>query len=238
MILRTSACRDPAFPSAINSIGPCLIGPDSRLYFSCGDLDSRLLAQNAFTSDFAGKMHRIDQDGAIPLDNPFGPEITTWALGLRNPAAFTFDSENGDFWCVDNGNLISDEINRGTPGSNYGWPLIQGLDNTDPEGILTGSLFGLYTQPVVDYGQEQVDPMGIVMIRNGNYGDDIVGNLFVAKSFEQGSVSRWFLGGLIVVRGELFQTALESGTINNMFFGPDGMVYVLTNVHLYRVEPA
>jgi len=235
-ILRSAPCRDPNFASDLHSIGPCKIGPDSRLYWACGDLDTRILAQNPFANDMAGKINRINIDGSIPGDNPFGPTFITWALGLRDPRAFTFDSADGKFWVTDIGNLHGDEINTGTFGANFGWPWVQGLDQTDPESVFTSLGFGIYTQPLVDFGYTRVTPAGIVVVRNNNYGDDAVGNVFVAQAAPQARVVRWAgLGGIIVSKSELFLTANESGEITDMFLGPDGFIYVLTNLHLYRV---
>ena len=236
-VLRSAPCRDSVLVSDKNSIGPCAIGPDGKLYWSCGDLDARLPAQNPFANDFAGKINRINTDGTIPGDNPFGSGYVTWALGLRDPRSFTFDAENGKFWVTDIGSIQGDEINTGTAGANYGWPWIQGLDQTDPEGILTTIAFGLYTQPQVDFGYSRVTPVGIAVIRNTTYGDGLNGDLFVGQAAAQAGVVRWAgLGGIIVTRSTLFNTALESGEITGMFLGADGYVYLLTQVHLYRIE--
>jgi len=235
-VLYSAPCRDVNFPSDLHSIGPCMIGSDSRLYWACGDLDSRMLAQNPFTNDMAGKINRVNIDGSIPGDNPFGPTFITWCLGLRDPRSFTFDSENGKFWVTDVGNIHGDELNMSSGGANFGWPLIQGLNQTDPENLVSSLGIGIYVHPQIDFGYSRVTPAGVLVVRNNNYGDDAVGNVFVAQAASQARVVRWAdLGGLIVSRSELFLTANESGEITNMFLGPDGFIYLLTQLHLYRV---
>lgn len=238
-VLATAPCRDPNFPSDLHSIGPCLIGPDSRLYWSCGDLDNRFLAQNPFTNDMAGKINRINIDGSIPSENPFGGDFYTWALGLRDPRAFTFDAADGKFYVVDSGNFLSDEINDGYQGANFGWPLMQGGAQTDFESQLSGITFGVFITPLVDFGYSRVTPTGIAVIRNGNYGDDLIGNVFLAQAATQARVVRWAgLGGIIVTRSELAYAAFESGEITSMFLGQDGLLYILTHKHLYRLHVA
>jgi len=237
-VLANASCRDATFPSDLHSIGPCMIGPDSRLYWACGDLNNRFLAQNPFVNDMAGKINRINIDGTIPSENPFGGYYA-WALGLRDPRAFTFDSADGKFYVTDCGNYLSDEINDGYQGANFGWPLMQGGAQTDFESQLSGITFGIFITPLIDFGYSRVTPAGIAVIRNGNYGDDLIGNVFLAQAATQSRIVRWAgLGGLIVTRSELCLTALESGEITNMFLGPDGLLYILTHGHLYRLHVA
>ncbi|TLD68669.1 PQQ-dependent sugar dehydrogenase [Phragmitibacter flavus] len=114
--------------------GNIAFGPDKKLYLTIGDGglrdDPYRISQNPFS--LLGKVLRIDPDtrsGAlpygIPADNPFAdkqeyrPEI--WALGLRNPWGFSFDSKTGDLWLADVGQDIWEEVNIIKKGANYGW---------------------------------------------------------------------------------------------------------------------
>ena len=85
-----------------------------------------------------GKILRINplQKGklaySVPDDNPFTgnqdylPEI--WALGLRNPQRFSWDSDqNGFMYIADIGENNIEEINIGIPGGNYGWSKFEGI---------------------------------------------------------------------------------------------------------------
>ena len=70
-------------------------------------------------------------NGAIPADNPFndgaGPNVdATWALGLRNPYRFSFDSLTGRMLIGDVGQNTFEEVNVGIRGANYGWPTCEG----------------------------------------------------------------------------------------------------------------
>ena len=72
----------------------------------------------------------------IPPDNPFigtaafRDEI--WALGLRNPWRFSFDSLTGDLYIADVGQNTTEEVNfqsAASPGGeNYGWNIMEGLE--------------------------------------------------------------------------------------------------------------
>ena len=46
--------------------------------------------------------------------------------GLRNPFTFAIRRSNGDMCINDIGSNKFEEINRGVPGGNYGWPLAEG----------------------------------------------------------------------------------------------------------------
>jgi uncharacterized repeat protein (TIGR03806 family) len=77
---------------------------------------------------------------AVPRDNPFvgartfnGAPVNPasvrtefWAVGLRNPWRFSFDSLTGDLYCADVGQNLWEEINIITRGGNYGWAFREG----------------------------------------------------------------------------------------------------------------
>ena len=110
------------------------------LYIGVGDggntelvnnqVDDWQLAQNGRVP--LGKILRIDpladggQPYGVPADNPFVgregtlPEI--WALGLRNPQRFSWDTGGAHKMLIaDIGQSQLEEINVGRAGANYGW---------------------------------------------------------------------------------------------------------------------
>lgn len=236
-ILVTARVRD-LLPSDINTIGKCKIGTDGNLFYAHGDLDSRLLAQNPIPTETAGRVHRLALDGSVPGDNPTAGS-STFCLGMRNPTNFTFDTLTGALWIVDEGNIISDELNLGAAGVNYGWPLIQGLNNTEAEVVAATITIGLYRNPTIDFGGTPVDPSAVLVLRNSPYGDDLEGDLMIAETAGQSQVILWSLDDApFIFRTPLFQTAAESGPIVDMLTGPNGFVFIVTTAHLYRVDPA
>jgi hypothetical protein len=66
----------------------------------------------------------------IPRDNPFfnrpGAVREIWALGLRNPYRFSFDSRHGELYVGDVGQNDIEEVDIVTRGGNYGWNCKEG----------------------------------------------------------------------------------------------------------------
>ncbi len=81
------------------------------------------------------------------------PEI--WALGLRNPWRFSFDSATGDLYIGDVGQDAFEEIDVGLAGGhggeNYGWNVMEG---THCYGSGSCNRTGL-TLPVLEYGHDE-----------------------------------------------------------------------------------
>ena len=104
---------------------------DGSLMITSGDgFDHREAAQSL--DNHFGKVLRINDDGSIPLDNPFIktpgalPEI--WSFGIRNPQGI-FQTEDGTIFENEHGPRGGDELNILKPGLNYGWPAItHGID--------------------------------------------------------------------------------------------------------------
>ncbi|MFA7253888.1 MAG: PQQ-dependent sugar dehydrogenase [Patescibacteria group bacterium] len=109
-------------PAADNHNGGGLrFGPDGKLYIATGDASQPGLAQD--TNSLAGKILRINKDGSMPDDNPFGNAV--WAFGLRNPQGMTWNINQGIFYATEHGSSAMDEINVIEKGKNYGWPAFE-----------------------------------------------------------------------------------------------------------------
>jgi len=155
--------------------GQLLFGPDNLLYAGIGDsgfdLDYPNGAQNP--QSIFGKILRIDVENSangyqVPADNPFVgnpaylPEI--WAMGVRNPWRFCFDSFTGDFFMGDVGQFGADEVNfkpaAVTAGQNYGWPAREGNHlYAGPDGPASS-----YRDPIV----EVLHTNAVMSITGGN----------------------------------------------------------------------
>jgi glucose/arabinose dehydrogenase len=105
-----------------------------------------------------GKIHRVHDDGRIPLDNPFidvgGAIKSTWTYGHRSPQGLEFDPAHGLLWGTEMGPRGGDEVNLLKRGRNYGWPLFsKGIHyngNRVGTGIVTELTLADIEQPVVD----------------------------------------------------------------------------------------
>ncbi len=145
--------------------GHLAFGPhDGFLYIGSGDggLPRDPENRGQTTDSLLGKLLRIDVESGVapyqvPASNPFvdatgyRPEI--WALGLRNPWGFAFDSLSGDLYLPDTGNFKREEVNyqpAGSPGGqNYGWPVMEGSICFEHD-TLSCTAEGL-TLPVAEY---------------------------------------------------------------------------------------
>ncbi|MBM7602236.1 glucose/arabinose dehydrogenase [Metabacillus crassostreae] len=106
----------------IHNGGRLKIGPDNMLYATTGDSGNTSLSQDK--NSLAGKILRMTLDGHIPEDNPFSNSYV-YSYGHRNPQGLVWD-EKGTLYSTEHGQSAHDEINLIKPGSNYGWPVIQG----------------------------------------------------------------------------------------------------------------
>lgn len=101
--------------------GQVRVGPDQKLYVAVGDARNSDAAQSK--ASLNGKILRLNPDGTIPSDNPFGNAI--WSMGHRNIQGLAFDTA-GRLWATEFGDKATDEINLIERGHNYGWPVVEG----------------------------------------------------------------------------------------------------------------
>lgn len=150
-----------AQPASNHNGGSVVFGPDGFLYIGMGDgggaNDTNNYGQNI--NSLLGKMLRIDVNSGtlygIPATNPFAGATAgadeIWAVGMRNPWKFSFDSQTGDLWIADVGQNAIEEINKApssAAGLNYGWRCYEGNSPFNTTGC---SVITNYTFPVTDY---------------------------------------------------------------------------------------
>jgi glucose/arabinose dehydrogenase len=194
-------------PGASNHDGGRMgFGPDGKLYITTGDASQSELAQN--TKSLAGKILRLNDDGSIPSDNPFGNAV--WTYGHRNPQGLAWDDQ-GRLWATEHGSsgIQSglDELNLIEKGKNYGWPTIQG-DQTK-EGM---------ERPVIHSGASTTwAPAGLVFKDGALYFGGLRGEALYRTDFTEGTVR---------VKA-LFQN--EFGRIRAVVVGPGDSLYISTS---------
>ena len=128
-----------AQPFANHNGGLNLFGPDGMLYIGMGDGGSAgdPLGHGQNRNTLLGALLRIDIDRGdpytIPANNPYvgqtGARGEIWAIGLRNPWRFSFDTESGLLFVADVGQNRLEEVNvvqASRPGVNYGWNIMEG----------------------------------------------------------------------------------------------------------------
>jgi glucose/arabinose dehydrogenase len=146
--------------SQIHDGGRLKFGPDGKLYITTGDASQRELAQD--TNSLAGKILRMNPDGSVPADNPFGNYV--YSYGHRNPQGIAWGSD-GIMYASEHGQTRNDEINIITRGSNYGWPNMEG--NQTSQGMVS---------PLRAYTEFTLAPSGLAYYQGSLYLAGLRGN--------------------------------------------------------------
>jgi aldose sugar dehydrogenase len=140
--------------SPIHNGGRIKFGPDGKLYVTTGDAGNPNSAQDI--NSLGGKILRLNKDGTVPSDNPFGNYV--YSYGHRDPQGLAWNNATGTLYESEHGNTMNDEINIITKGGNYGWPLYQG-NSTAPG----------YIAPTQVYTNFTLAPSGIAFYQNTLY---------------------------------------------------------------------
>ena len=223
--------EDYFFAGDVGAGGRITFDNRGHVYFSigmkCGGQGGGI--QNLATP--CGKIHRVNDDGSIPEDNPyFGVENvyeSIYTYGHRSPQGLEYDHSNGELWGSEHGPRGGDEINRLLPAENYGWPLYStGLhyDGSRVNGLDLGIAFELsdITQPVVDMTPSPA--VSSFMISQSEKfpnwkGDFIVGSLKSRSLFRIDIENNRFVETETLFEG--------IGRIRDVEMGLDGTIYLL-----------
>lgn len=219
--------------------GHLAFGPDDYLYVSFGDGgsggDPQENGQNVNT--LLGKILRVDPSGESGYENPatnpfFGgtPGFDQiFAVGVRNPWKFSFDTETGDLWVADVGQATREEFTRleaslgGGLGANLGWDTWEGTHQHEPGTPTSGDHVG----PTYEYttnGAEGGSVTGGFVYR----GDDIVGldGTYLWADFKEPELRGYHdeFGGAI-----WFGVDVPGGSVTSFVQDLDGEVYAISH---------
>jgi glucose/arabinose dehydrogenase len=208
-----------------------------HLFFSIGERGRGPDAQDVSRPN--GKVHRINEDGTIPKDNPFvgkdGALATIWTYGNRNPQGLAQHPATGELWEAEHGPRGGDELNRLQPGRNYGWPVITYGMNYNGTPMTDETARQGMEQPVT-YWTPSIAICAIDFYR-GKAFPQWKDNLFVgALAFQE--VRRLVLeNGKVTHQEVLFKNV---GRVRDVVSGPDGSIYVAFNQpdRIARIAPA
>jgi len=199
--------------------GRLAFGRDGMLYISLGEMVRRSLVPDP--RQVYGKILRINKDGTIPPDNPFGPYMT-YALGFRNVYGLAFHPVTGQLYATDPGPRGYDEIDRVLPGRNYGFPTVEGGISGLPN----------LEDPIWDSDEERLGITGAAFY-TGTLFPEYRNNLFFC-GFNSGTLQRAVLGGPALDQVDGVETVAGDCRLD-VVDGPDGTLYFSDLARIYRL---
>jgi glucose/arabinose dehydrogenase len=226
-------------------------GQDGMLYMTIGGPGTgppESLNRPQHGNDYAGKILRMTDGGAVPKDNPFvgkaGFKPLIYTMGHRTQLGLAVNPFNGEVWAGEQGPNGGDEVNVLKPGKNYGWPLVSyGSDYRGPRfaAFAAGKDFEeprLFWTPAI--------ALSGMMFYTGDRFPNWKRNLFVG-GMREGEIAR--TGQLVrIVFNEQWQELRRESLLRDLHQrirdvrqGPDGLIYVLTEedaAALLKIEPA
>lgn len=198
---------------------------ESYVYFATGDRSVKNNSQDL--SNDMGKVHRLHDDGRIPMDNPFVGQTNTkesiWSYGHRNIQGMAYDFQNDIIYATEHGPQGGDELNIVEKGKNYGWPVITyGID-------YNGSIISDLTekegmeQPI-HYWVPSIAVCGL-MHYTGDMFPHWKGQIF------SGALAKTHVARIEIENGRYRheEKLLDKiGRVRQVAQGPDGLIYILT----------
>jgi glucose/arabinose dehydrogenase len=148
----------------IHNGGRLAFGPDDDLYVTTGDATGGSESQSL--DSLGGKILRVTQDGRPAPGNPF-PGSRVWTYGHRNVQGIGWDA-TGRMFASEFGQDTWDELNVIVPGSNYGWPIVEGK-RSDGAGTDPSDPPAHYRDPVATWRTGDASPSGIAVTDDAVY---------------------------------------------------------------------
>lgn len=207
--------------AVIHNGGNIAFGPDGKLYHTMGDNASSASSQN--DDSYPGKIHRFNDDGTVPADNPYLDGLASrYCMGLRNSFDLCWNHDLALLYASENGSGDDDEVNRIIAAGNYGWP-----DVTCSGGGGVTAALTCWTPTIA--------PTGIAAYTGDNFESEYLNDLFVGD-FNAGRIWRLDMtpDGLTFLDREVFHD--EPTAILDVVDGPDGYLYFCTAGTLRRIR--
>jgi glucose/arabinose dehydrogenase len=226
--------QSPVSSATNHNGGRIAFGPDGKLWVFDGENADPSNSQDR-SHNLMGKVLRVNPDGSIPADNPFGSPI--WSYGHRNSFGFAFDPRTGRLWETENGPLCNDEINLIVRGGNFAWgpnaecPVSPSPADTNQDGP-TPRRFPkrVFASPIGITGAVFCERCGL---SNGTEGDLVFGavNDGVVRALDLNDARSGF---------DAAPRALVTAStgIHSMETGPGGSIYFSGPDGIYRLAPA
>ncbi len=217
--------KDDIFSFWSRAGGRMSMGPDNKLYVSVGDSGQPQRSQDMRAFEWSGKVNRINLDGTIPSDNPFGKTKAFYSVGIRNGFGLTWHPVLGKLYESENGPTTNDELQILRPGGNFGWP--KELGNQGKPG---------YDKPILTW-TPTIAPTGLAFAYSKAYPASVQLDLFLCD-YNNNQVR------ILKMGGNPADKVLSTSTISGIF-GPtdciqasDGKIYVISHGtgNIYRLD--
>lgn len=226
--------------------GRIAFDPEGYVYLSIGIKGGYIEGVQDLSTPY-GKIHRVHDDGRIPFDNPFvstrGAVPSIWTYGHRSPQGLEFEVASGVLWGSEMGPRGGDEINRLSPGKNYGWPLYSKGVDYDGTPVEYWKDLGLefaledIEQPVVDLTPSPA-VSSFVIYEGAAFPE--WRHQFLVGSLKATELYRMEIDDDKHVHTEILLKDLAR--IRDVEVGPDGLIYLLlehaAGSHIVRLVPA
>src|SRR5262249_6060583 len=118
--------------------------------------------------------------------NPFAAQPFVFGAGMRNPAGIAVHPLTGQVYAADRGNTLEAEIDLVTPGSDQGWPCIEGTSipstgsGASPAGHARSEIYGnhpSWSHPIVSHtGNPTIT--GVAVYTGLAYPEEYYGDVF------------------------------------------------------------
>jgi aldose sugar dehydrogenase len=173
-----------------------------------------------------------------------------------------FDPLTGNLWDTENGPAFGDEINLVEPGFNSGWNKVQGIwknedgkkgePDLNPKNLVDFNGKGNYSDPefVWDF---TVGPTALKFFNSTQFGEEYENDIFVAD-INNGNIYHFDLNEErteLALAGPLAdKIANEREEMDDIIFakgfngiadlqvGPDGYLYIISHLSIFRIRPA
>jgi glucose/arabinose dehydrogenase len=213
-----------------------LFDTQGHVFYSIGDRGHDRDAQDLGSP--YGKLHRVNDDGSAPADNPFvdrpGAVKSIWSYGHRNQQGLAWHPVTGDLWSAEHGPRGGDELNVVNRGANYGWPVVTNGMNYDGTPLTDKTAAPGMEPPVVQW-TPSIAACAIAFYTGDRF-PQWKHDLFVTALAGQQLLRLEVEGRTVKSQEVLFRNL---GRVRDVVNGPDGLLYVLLNTpdRIVRLVP-
>ncbi len=220
--------QSPGVPEPMHFGSRVLFDNAGHVFVTTGEHfteQNRKKAQDTGTT--FGKTVRYTLDGGIPQDNPMVsdtdalPEI--WSMGHRNIQGAFFD--DGALWVIEHGPKGGDELNKVTPGGNFGWPVVSYGEQYSGQPIGSGKSRQDGMEEPVYFWDPVIAPAGMVKY-DGDMFSDWSGDVLISSLHPGGVVRLEMVDGKVVAEERLLR---DIGRVRDIAVDADGSLLIVTD---------